>query len=500
MLRKFGKKMTTMSGVPHGMANRPMKQTSIDFKSRELPRTILVDVKSDIVYLGCQGKIIGECDQLHPGHTINSNRTFLKQLEDFGKERFEKIILDNGDGFKILEFNEFIDAFRFNIKKANQKMNKLFVTDEIEHISNIKLHPSGRIFFISSKDGEMTLKSTIDFTSFDESGFAFEEPVNNIVITKSGNIQVCYGYEDKHITAFDQQLNIIGRHSIDAVISFETIVDSKLCIIVMAGAYESFDVIIFENDDLTEITRKTFNSDDYVIDNLGICEYGDGYAISIIASSIHKDPESFENILSILYLDKELNIISSKNFDSDKVEFSNALMNVNGNLCVFGYVINFCVEDEQRFARECTDDSNAENEQRLAGIIRDDHIDYSYIDDDRIFDTIISTRNGIVTTNENFMDEDIHDTISFYDVNMQHIKTIKLAGVKLPALTCIDSFGNQLIIANISEQPFLAVTDITMSDHIFLNKDNLVQFEEVAVNVKQGSLNRIDTSVDIIAR
>ena len=86
------------------------KSKSIDFSSRVLPNTIVVDVPSSSMKIGNDTQTIGQItDVYHINDNPEDIRQFVQLLNSYDETQIHKVILDNHDGFKIRSLTEFRD-------------------------------------------------------------------------------------------------------------------------------------------------------------------------------------------------------------------------------------------------------------------------------------------------------------------------------------------------------------------------------------------------------
>ena len=87
----------------------PMKSKTLDFHSRKIPNGLLIDVKAGTVKIGNDTQTMGE---IPVDRTILNNKEsemdFVAWLKAIEPGTINKVILDNGDGFKIKTLEEFI--------------------------------------------------------------------------------------------------------------------------------------------------------------------------------------------------------------------------------------------------------------------------------------------------------------------------------------------------------------------------------------------------------
>lgn len=101
----------------------------IDFKVRVLPRTILVDVWTDEVFIGNDTDPIGQCEKCSVGRTKESASEFIDKIKAI--EVIDKVIIFNsGDpkdpeakpGFNIIPRDQFVsDIEKYVEKKFSNK-------------------------------------------------------------------------------------------------------------------------------------------------------------------------------------------------------------------------------------------------------------------------------------------------------------------------------------------------------------------------------------------
>lgn len=83
--------------------------TSLDFGARILPDTILIDVKQSTMKVGKPGVPMKDIEPIIIGNTFEENVAFMNMIKtNYSSDTIKKVIMDNGDGFKIKTLDEFI--------------------------------------------------------------------------------------------------------------------------------------------------------------------------------------------------------------------------------------------------------------------------------------------------------------------------------------------------------------------------------------------------------
>ena len=83
---------------------------SINFHERIMPNTMLIDVKLSTMKIGNTTQMMSD---IPVAYTITENieecKVFLGMLKGMSQDDIHKVVLDNGDGFKIKSLIEFTD-------------------------------------------------------------------------------------------------------------------------------------------------------------------------------------------------------------------------------------------------------------------------------------------------------------------------------------------------------------------------------------------------------
>ena len=97
----------------------------IDFQSRILPRTMVVDVKSSTIKIGNDSQEIKDIPiWQHVQEGLHNGEEFFQRLKEIDPKSIDKVILDNGDGFRVKSLAEFVaDVETYLNKMRNQVAN-----------------------------------------------------------------------------------------------------------------------------------------------------------------------------------------------------------------------------------------------------------------------------------------------------------------------------------------------------------------------------------------
>lgn len=91
-------------------------KVAIDFNSKILPRTIVVNVKQNSFVIGDETTTIGALPEINFGLTKDDNLKTFAILNEFDGSTIDKVIMNNGTDFKIWSFDEFMTNIKNQMK------------------------------------------------------------------------------------------------------------------------------------------------------------------------------------------------------------------------------------------------------------------------------------------------------------------------------------------------------------------------------------------------
>lgn len=314
-------KKEAKSAMQHTKPNMKM-----DFRSRVLPKSILIDVKGSVAFIGDETNPIGNCKQVPIGNSIEENESFVSYLESFKEGDINKIILDNGDGFKIFSLSELITSMRFQINRIkdpkvhkdsifvinNESITSLFIwNDEIYGVANRsdKYDTDVLLRF----DDQMNL---LEYTNFGEDDYiARPYAVSDDFLifasqTETELFLISISKEKKRVTFK------IAIPDHNALLSNVTIDDGKIIAVgVFENREESHGFIFTSKPDFTDISLKEIsheNNDVFVCMN-DIVIYNSMYWV--FGSTSDGEGDSFSTV--IVMTDKDLNVLNTTKLNYD---------------------------------------------------------------------------------------------------------------------------------------------------------------------------------------
>jgi len=106
---------------------------SINFHERVMPNTMLVDVKTSTLKIGNATQKMSDIPVTYQIiENPESFNEFLQLLKTYNSETIQKVILDNGDGFKIKTLEEFTADIIKYIDDYNNKSASEYIIDQVE--------------------------------------------------------------------------------------------------------------------------------------------------------------------------------------------------------------------------------------------------------------------------------------------------------------------------------------------------------------------------------
>ena len=328
---------------------------SIDFSQRELPRTLLIDVKNNTLKFGKEGFQMGA---IFTDYTVaegyEGGIAFVEYLKAIDSTTIDKVILDNGDGFKIKSLDELITDITNYTKSINPDIINtpviINLCNDVMIISDTTLDSVGNIIcvgdspevdgdygrgFIRKFDRELNQIANVLCEQGSHLTAVTTDTLGNIIV-------VGYISDTALVVKYDANLNEITQASVDIqdLVFNDVVTDSDNNIFCAGSVFNTDDVIDHKSGDDAFIIK--YNSELHL--HLSIqrtFKAGSFTALGIypITSNIvavgHTKFELYRDTASIKVFDRNLETLSQRTYEHDAdSSFSSVLVDNDSIVCV----------------------------------------------------------------------------------------------------------------------------------------------------------------------